>query len=58
MFSFDLHILKNLPLKTSEQLAFGSLWLFIFLRAQKVSNDMNEHLLDGNYLLEACGGAQ
>ena len=58
MFSFDLHTLKTLPLKTSEQLFFGSVWLFIFSRAHKVLNDVNEHLLDGNYLLEACGGAQ
>ena len=58
MFSFDLHTLKTLPLKTSEQLSFGTLWLFNFLRAHKVLNDVNEHLLDGNYLLEACGGAQ
>ena len=50
MFSFDLHTLKTLPLKTLEQLFFG--------RAHKVLNDVNEHLLDGNYLLEACGGAQ
>ena len=58
MFSFDLHTLKTLPFKTLEQLSFGSVWLFIFSKAHKVLNDVNEHLLDGNYLLEACGGAQ
>ena len=49
---------QTLPLKTSVQLSFGTLCLFIFLRAHKVLNDVNEHLLDGNYVLEACGGAQ